>query len=95
VTVATVPLQDILTARFKAFGEPMNAGQCAIALCSHHEVVQRGKSAEGKRSWFDRLGQDRIFVRHAYREPTSDIQPSRYVHDYRGKPIRRFYMDLS
>jgi hypothetical protein len=75
--------------RFEAFGEPVDAGACAIALCSHHEAVQRAKSADGKRPWFDRLGQDCIHVRHAYREPRREIQPGRYVHDYRGKPIRR------
>jgi hypothetical protein len=95
VTVPNIPLQDLFERRFQAFGEPLNAGQCAMALCSHHETVQRGKSAEGKRPWFDRLGQDRIFVRHAYRESSGEIQPGRYVHDYRGKPIRRFFVDLS
>jgi hypothetical protein len=95
VTVPNVPLQDLFKNRFQAFREPKDAGQCAMDLCSHHEAVQRGKSPEGKRPWFDRLGQDRIFVRHAYRESSGEIQPGRYVHDYRSKPIRRFFMDLS
>ena len=59
------------------------------------EAVQRAKSAAGKRPWFDRIGQDRIYIRHAYREARPTIQPDRYVHDYRGQPIRRFYFDLS
>jgi hypothetical protein len=94
-TPMSVSLQNLFAQRFKNFAAPMAAGDCAIALCQHHEAVQRAKSAEGKRAWFDRLGPDRIYVRHAYRDPRPEIQPGRYVHDYRGKPIRRFYFDLS
>jgi hypothetical protein len=95
VTIASVSLQNLFGERFRSFAEPMDEGACAMALCSHHEAVQRAKSADGKRPWFDRIGQDRIYIRHAYREPRRDIQPGRYVHDYRGWPIRRFYRDLS
>ena len=95
VNIASVSLQNIFDQRFSLFAEPMDAGICARALCSHHESVQRSKSADGKRPWFDRIGQDRIYVRHQYREQRRDIMPDRYVHDYRGEPIRRFYVDLS
>jgi hypothetical protein len=95
VTITSVSLQNLFSERFRMFAEPMEAGACARALCAHHEAVQRAKSAAGKRPWFDRLGQDRIYIRHAYREARSAIQPGRYVHDYRGLPIRRFYRDLS
>ncbi|MCC6175560.1 MAG: hypothetical protein IT305_09685 [Chloroflexi bacterium] len=88
-------LQNLLCERFAAFGEPMAAGDCALALCTHHEGVQRSKSADGKRPWFDRLAQQRIYIRHAYRVPRLPIRPGRYVHDYRGWPIRRFFQDLS
>ena len=90
-----LPLQSSFMERFVAFSEPMDVGAFALALCSHHEAVQRGKSADGKRPWFDRLGQDRIYIRHAYRIPPRSIEPGRYVHDYRGLPIRRFWSDLS
>lgn len=90
---STSPANDF-SQKFGQFSEPMDLGTCAIALCDHHEAVQRAKDAEGKRPWFDRIGRDRIYIRHAYREPRRDIQPDRYVHDYRGWPIRRFYLDL-
>ncbi len=90
-----LPLQNLFIERFLAFSDPMDAGACALALCSHHEAVQRDKSAEGKRPWFDRLGGDRVYIRHAYRIPERAIKPGRYVHDYRGLPIRRFWRDLS
>jgi hypothetical protein len=87
-------LKNLFDERFGAFAEPMDAGSCAIKLCTHHEAVQQGKSAEGKRPWFDRIGPDRIYIRRAYRKPRQKIQPGSYVHGYRGNPIRRFYSDL-
>ncbi len=87
-------LQNLFSQKFSAFAEPMDAATCAYYLCSHHEAIQRTKSAEGKRPWFDRIGKDRIYIRHAYREERREIRPGRYLHEYRGWPIRRFYLDL-
>jgi hypothetical protein len=89
-----IALQSLLVDRFGAFSEPMDAGACAQALCVLHERVQRAKSVEGKRPWFDRIGIDRIYVRHQYRESRRAVQPDQYLHDYRAFPIRRFYKDL-
>ena len=88
-------LQNLFSERFRLFADPMDAGACALSLCEHHAKVQRDKSAEGKRTWFDLLGRERIYIRHAYREERHEILPGRYVHDYRGRPIRRFRADLS
>jgi hypothetical protein len=85
----------VFAERFREFSEPMDAAALALTLCRHHEDIQRKKSADGKRPSFDRLGPDRIFIRHAYREEPRDIQPGRYVHTYRTLPVRRFYQDLS
>ena len=95
VSIAITSLQNLFGQRFEAFAEPKDAGACALALCCHHETVQRNKSADGKRPWFDRMAQDRIYIRHRYRELKRDTQPGRYLHDYRGNPIRRFYLDLT
>jgi len=95
VSLTGVALHNLFDERFGAFAEPLDAGGFARTLCSHHETVQRAKSADGKRPWFDRLGQDRIYVRHAYRIARPEIQVGRYLHDYRGWPIRRFYVDLA
>lgn len=94
VGLANLALQNLFSERFDLFAEPMDAATCAARLCEHHTRVQRAKSAEGKRPWFDRLGQDRIYVRQAYREKRRPVLPGRYVHDYRGWPIRRFRGDL-
>jgi hypothetical protein len=80
--------------RFRTFAEPMESSEIAVALCEHHESIQRGKSESGKRTWFDRLGEDRIYLRQQYRESISDPMPDRFVHDYRARPIRNFYKDL-
>jgi len=87
-------LQALFTDRFAAFEAPMDPGATAVALRSLHEKVQQDKSADGKRSWFDNLGGDRIYVRHNYRIEQPAIKPAQYLHAYRGQPIRRFFKDL-
>ena len=95
VAIASLSIQNLFTERFEAFSAPLDPGACALALCEHHLKIQRGKSADGKRPWFDRLGADLIYIRHAYREARRDIAPGRYLHEYRGRPIGRFRADLS
>lgn len=95
VNVASMSLQNLFGERFAAFGEPLDSGDCGLALCLHHEAIQRAKSVEGKRPWLDRAGGDRIFIRPAYRLTRRDCEPRRYTNPYRGLPIRRFYRDLS
>ncbi|HOS77685.1 MAG TPA: hypothetical protein PLL15_06545 [Syntrophales bacterium] len=94
VPLARLSLQGLFVCRFDRFAQRLDAVACARALCDHHREVQREKSAEGKRPWFDDLGEGRIYIRQQYREPERELLPGRYVHDYRGRPIRRFYMDL-
>ncbi len=95
VTMDNVSIQNLFAERFSPFCEPVDAGKCASELCGHHETIQQGKSADGKRPWFIRTGPNRIYIRHDYRDQRRPIQPDRYVHDYRGWPIRRFYKDLT
>jgi hypothetical protein len=95
LNIADLSLQYLFDQRFSAFGEPMDAVICARTLCSHHETIQRSKSADGKRPWFDRIGENRIYIRHQFREERPAVRPGEYVHDYRGRPIRRFYGDLT
>lgn len=95
VMATSVSPQAIFANRFAVFAEPLDPARCALVLCTHHENVQRGKSAAGKRPWFDRLAPDRIYIRHAYRLSKLEIQLSRYLHDYRCVPIRRFLNDLT
>lgn len=86
--------QTLFDERFATFAEVMPVADLAVALCDLHEAVQRGKSADGKRPWFDRLARDRLYVRHRFRQARKPARPDDYVHDYRGVPIRRFYLDL-
>lgn len=95
VNVVAMSLQNLFGERFAAFGEPLDAGDFGLALCLHHEAIQRAKSLEGKRPWFDRAGGDRIFIRPAYRLARRGCEPHQYTNPYRGWPIRRFYRDLS
>ncbi|MBE7558425.1 hypothetical protein HS125_05580 [bacterium] len=95
ISLVGAALPHLFVERFGRFEVPMDAAACALVLCEHHEIVQRGKSAEGKRPWFDRIGRERIYMRHTYRVARREIQPDRYVHEYRSHPIRRFHKDLS
>lgn len=81
--------------RFGAFFEPRTTADTVEEICRHHEVTQKGKSAAGKRPWFDRLGPNRIFLRHRYRQSELNVAPGDFVHAYRAKPIGRFLQDLS
>jgi len=94
LTVSSAALHGLFQERFEAFGEPMEPERCALLLCTHHESIQKEKSPEGKRPWFDRVGGNRIYIRQQYREARRELQPDRYVHTYRGWPIHNFYGDL-
>jgi hypothetical protein len=94
LALADAPLHARFTDRFQRFAGPMGPAECARALCDHHKEVQRFKSAEGKRPWFDALGEGRIYLRHAYRVARPDVRLDRYLHDYRATPIRQFREDL-
>ncbi len=87
------PLQSLFEQRFQVFSQQMDAGACAVGLCRHHVRIQKEKPP-GKRPWFDDLGGGRIHIRQQYREAERELLRGRYVHDYRGRPIRRFYLDL-
>jgi hypothetical protein len=95
VAVMDVSIQNLFIERFQRFAETLDPAACALALCEHHLTIQQGKSANGKRPWFDRIDPNRIYIRHAYRETRRDIAPGRYLHEYRGRPIGRFRADLT
>lgn len=95
VAIGKLAPQGLLREGFHRFAMPLSAQEAALALCEHHEAVQRDKSADGKRPWFDRIGADRIYIRYAYRVERPARRPDAYVHAYRGWPIRRFREDLS
>lgn len=88
-------LQSLFDARFGRLAEPMDAKSYALAVCDHHESIQKEKSEDGKRAWFDRIGDDRIYLRHDYRIQPHEIAPASYLHGYRGWPIRSFRADLT
>jgi len=80
--------------RFERVAEPLPMEQFALSVCEHHEAIQKDKSRDGKRPWFDRMGPNRIYVRQNYRVQRPGISPDVYVHEYRTNPIHRFYRDL-
>ena len=95
IAATAFSLPNLFDVRFGKLAEPLDAQTCALAICEHHEAIQRAKSAAGKRPWFDRIGGDRIYIRQAYRIPKPEVASARYLHTYRGEPIRRFRADLA
>jgi len=81
--------------RFGSFAEPVPPERFGATLCEHHEAVQKAKSREGKRPWFEPAGPGRIYIRLNYRLERREPTPSLYVHQYRTEPVARFYRDLA
>ena len=80
--------------RFGTFEASLAPVDLAIAICELHKRVQRDKSTEGKRVWFDFDGVH-LHVRQSYRIQRPELRPETYVHSYRGRAIRRFHQDLT
>jgi len=88
-------LCPVFEGRFGTFGHPMNQVNFVQVLLDHHERIQKQKSVEGKRTWFDRTGNNSIYIRPGYRaDQVYEVKPDNYVHTYRAWPIRFFYKDL-
>ncbi|MFN2317212.1 MAG: hypothetical protein ABR602_11050 [Gemmatimonadales bacterium] len=91
---AVQPSVGLFSERFHVFGGELRRVELALALLDHHDAIQRAKSAEGKRSWVDRLGPDRIHLRFPYRLDGWAPSPGAYVHPYRTRPVLDFLRDL-
>jgi hypothetical protein len=87
-------MESRFTDRFLALGEQKPVETFLRDLCLHHESIQKAKARGGKRSWFDRLDKDRIYIRQSYRREMPENEPTDYVHAYRMAPIQSFYRDL-
>ena len=87
-------MEELFKIRFSRCAEPIPLSFFANVLCEHHESIQQGKSREGKRPWFDRVGKETIYMRPNYRCSDPPEISETFVHDYRAKPIFRFYHDL-
>jgi hypothetical protein len=87
-------MEERFKARFSRFVDPLSANALSRELCEHHEWVQQSKSKDGKRAWFDRVGPETIYMRPNYRISAPPEVKEDFVHDYRTKPILRFYHDL-
>lgn len=87
-------MEELFRIRFSRFSEPIPLSVFANMICEHHVYIQQGKSIEGKRPWFDLVGQGKIYMRLNYGRIDPPEISDRFVHEYRAKPIFRFYNDL-
>lgn len=80
--------------RFELFAT-VSTAQLPELLLTHHEKIQAAKPPEGKRSWFDRIDNARVFLRHPYRlDDDWAPRPGTYLHPYRRNAIASFLRDL-
>lgn len=75
-------------------GEARNAPDFTAQLLAHHQRVQSAKPPNGKRPWFDALGDGRMAIRPAYVPEDFTPRDGVYVHAYRTRPIWSFASDL-
>lgn len=91
----SVSAAGIFQDRFGVFASPAATVELGRRILSHHETIQRGKSAEGKRPWFERLGDTSIYLRLPYHLPADwDSKPGKYLHTYRTGSVASFQEDL-
>ena len=94
IGMAYPDMEELFKLRFSPFAEPIPLSGFANVICEHHESIQQAKSREGKRPWFDRVGSGAIYMRPNYRRFDPPEMSDSFVHDYRTRPIYRFYRDL-
>ena len=88
-------MEERFKSRFSRFADSLSSNAFAKELCEHHEWIQQSKSIDGKRAWFDRVGPGTIYMRPNYRISELPGVKEGFVHEYRTKPILRFYRDLT
>lgn len=79
-----------LLARYNGIRTPQ---ELFHAVLVHHEEAQHTKPPDGKRAWFDRIGEG-VVVRTLYQHPEPPRGGGEYVFDYRTATVCNFLIDL-
>jgi hypothetical protein len=64
------------------------------AILNRHSEVQKAKPPEGKREWFERDGDGRVFVRIPYRLDKAPVRRDCWLRPYRIGAALSFIRDL-
>ena len=75
------------------YGDVRTPSEFYNEVLAHHEEAQRNKPPDGKRPWFDRIG-DGVVVRTLYRHSDPPAGDDSYVFDYRTSSVCSFLRDL-
>jgi hypothetical protein len=89
-----IGVDDGMEGRLGEFAIPRSSAELVEVLVAHHEVVQAGKSPNGKRPWFEPLRGGWV-VRAPYGSADQPELGPRFVHPVRVDPLRRFLKDTA
>ena len=88
------PVEDEFEKLGRSFDEVRTGAELFHALWDHHVKIQGGKPPEGKRPWFEEMGDGGLIVRPPYRMDEEPEPREEYVHPYRLFAAESFIRDL-
>ena len=94
MSVSPLNAQQLFTQLAKSFDAVRDADGLFEAVLAHHEHVQKDKSPEGKRSWFERSPNGETFVRPPYRVVERPEGDHGWNRPYRIATVSSFLEDL-
>jgi hypothetical protein len=78
----------------RTFGECESPADLYYAILNRHSEVQKAKPPEGKREWFERGGDGKVFVRIPYRLDEAPVRHDWWRRPYRIAAALSFIRDL-
>jgi hypothetical protein len=92
--LAESPIAGEFDTLAQAFAEVRTGTELFEVIWSHHLEIQGGKPPEGKRPWFEAMGDGGLVIRPPYRAE-EDVPPREwFVHPYRLIAVASFVDDL-
>jgi len=89
------PIQSGFESLVQKFEAVRSGGDLFLALCDHHNAVQKGKPPEGKRAWFETTANGGVVVRPPYRIDKNPRRREEFVHPYRMFAAASFIQDVA
>ncbi|MBU1101434.1 MAG: hypothetical protein KKA84_13625 [Bacteroidetes bacterium] len=80
--------------RFSSFSLKYTVEEAILNLLKHHEITQKNKPPHGKKAWYSRSEDGRLYIEAATRKDERPELTDEYVHYYRTRPIYSFLRDL-
>jgi hypothetical protein len=94
LAVSPLSVQQLFAELGKGFAEVRDATDLFEAVLARHDVVQKAKPPQGKRSWFERSPDGATFVRVPYRRAERPNSEQGWNRPYRIRSVLSFVTDL-